>query len=349
VNLGVIPVRYLVRADPLPRYGALGDCLAKWAEIANLGSLGTEAEIRRIVTSDRRESPEESDFLKQALLDVSTLRYFTRYASAHRWLDWICDTPEFNSIFVHDANLNERSGELASWFAEHFAINHFGLALELVRRKGQMMSSNLWHSIAGAFHRHKVAGDTLRFWVPILLETMPTNAHSDYLAYMIGHCIVPDDQQTILQLFRRLTSPTVRLKRRFSPPDDDRPTIPDSEVVAIGRDQSVTHAYQAYLQPHIGTLANGLAVIVTSVFEEARTLLLMYGKAGPRWDPISFSRGSTASRIQDHLRNGFSVVIDAGVDVLRWANEQKPKFASALIAQWIESDAPILRRIAITG
>ena len=211
------------------------------------------------------------------------------------------------------------------------------------------MSSDLWHSIAGAFHRHSVAGDPLRFWVPVLLETMPANARSDYLAYMIGHCVVPDDQQTILQLFRRLTSPTVRLKRRFFPPEDGRPAVPDSEVVPIGKDQSVTHAYHAYLQPHVAALAGGLAVIVTSAFEEARTLLLIYGKAGPRWDPISFSRGSTASRIQDHLRNGFSVLIDAGVDVLRWANEQKPKFASALIAQWIESDALILRRIAITG
>jgi Domain of unknown function (DUF4020)/SIR2-like domain len=349
LNLGIIPVHYSLRADPLPRHGELGECLARWAEIANLGSLGTEAEIRRIVTSDRPESPEESDFLKQALLDISTLRYFTRHARDHRWLDWISDTPEFNSIFVPETNLNEKSGELAIWFAEYFAINHFGIAIELVRRKGQTLSLNLWNNIAIAFHRHNAAGDPLRFWVPILLDTMPANAHSDFLAYMIGHCTIPDDRHTVLQLFRGLTSPTVRLKRRFFPPEDGKPAVPDAEVVCIGRDHSVTHAYQAHLLPHIGTLASGLAPIVTSVFEEVRTLLLMYGKAGPKWDPISFSRGSTASRIQDHLRNGFSVLIDAGVDVLRWANEQKPTFASALIAQWIESDAPILRRIAITG
>ena len=123
----------------------------------------------------------------------------------------------------------------------------------------------------------------------------------------------------------------------------------ESEVVPIGRDHSVTNAYQAHLRPHIDALASGLALIVTSAFEEARTLSLMYGKARPKWDPISFSRGSTASRIQDHLRNGFSVLIDAGGDVLRWANERKPTFAAALVTQWIESDAPILRRLAITG
>jgi hypothetical protein len=75
----------------------------------------------------------------------------------------------------------------------------------------------------------------------------------------------------------------------------------------------------------------------------------MYGKAGPGWDPISFSRGSVSSRTQDFLHNGFSVLIDAGADVLKWANEHQPKLASTLIGQWIESDAPILKRLAIGG
>ena len=43
LNLGIIPVHYPLHADPLPRHGALGDCLVRWAELANLGSLGTEA------------------------------------------------------------------------------------------------------------------------------------------------------------------------------------------------------------------------------------------------------------------------------------------------------------------
>lgn len=349
LNLGIIPVHYPLRADPLPRHGALGDCLTRWAELANLGSLGTEAEIRRIVTSDRPESPEESDFLKQALNDISTVRYFTRHARDQRWLHWISDTPDFNAIFVPESTLSEISREFAFWFAEHFAINHFTVALELVRRKGQTLSGVLWQFVTGGFHRHRTSGEPLRFWVPILLQSTPANMHSDLLAYIIDHCAIPDDQQTVLQLFRGLTSPSLRLRKRFFPPEDGKPLVPDAEVVPIGSDHSVTRAYQAHIRPQLGSLANGLALIVTSAFEEARTLLLMYGKAGDKWDPISFARGSTASRVQDHLRNGFSVLIDAGVDVLNWANVHKPKFAAALISQWIESDAPILRRLAITG
>jgi hypothetical protein len=349
LNLGIIPVPYPLRADPLPRHGALGDCLARWAELANLGSLGTEAEIRRIVTSDRPESPEESDFLKHALCDISTVRFFTRHARDLRWLHWISDTPDFNAIFIPESTLSDISREFALWFAEHFAISQFSVALELVRRKGQTLSGVLWQFITGGFHRHRTAGDPLRFWVPILLQTTPANMHSDLLAYIIDHCTIPDDQQTVLQLFRGLTSPSLRLRKRFFPPEDGTPVVPDGEVVPIGSDHSVTRAYQVHIRPHLGSLANGLALIVTSAFEEARTLLLMYNKAGDKWDPISFARGSTASRTQDHLRNGFSVLIDAGVDVLNWANANKPNFAAALIAQWIESDAPILRRLAITG
>ncbi len=349
LNLGIKPVHYPMRAAPLAPHGALGDCLAKWAEIANLGSLGTEARVRGLVTSDRPLDPEDEDFLKQSLLDISTLRYFTRHAEDPRWLEWISELPEFGAVFVPSATLSKGSAELALWFSERFAIDHFAVAIELVRRKRQTLSPYLWQTLAATFHRRNTAGAPLRFWVPILLETMPPNGHSDFLAYMIEHCAVPDDQYTILQLFRKLGAPTLKVRRRFFPPEEGKPAVPDAEVVPVGQDHWMSHAYQTHLHPHLNVFAKGLALIVTAVFEEARTLLLMYGKAGPKWDPISFSRGSVASRIQDHLHNGFSVLIDAGAGVLTWANEHEPKFASSLIGQWIESDAPILQRLAISG
>ena len=160
----------------MARHGALGDCLSAWAETANLGSLGTEARIKGLVTSDRPLGLEEDDFLKQALLDLGTLRYFVRHAKDPRWLDWIEEHPEFSAIFVPGGSLNERSAQLAFWFAEEFAIPHFGLALEMVRRKNQTLSPALWHSVAQRFHAHAAAGDPLRFWVPILLKTIPQMA-----------------------------------------------------------------------------------------------------------------------------------------------------------------------------
>jgi hypothetical protein len=349
LNLGITPVHYPLRVAPLAPHGALGDCLAEWADIANLGSLGTEARIKGIVTSDRPSSIEDEDFLKQSLLDVSTLRYFTRHSRDLRWLEWISELPMFSAIFISGITLSEGSAELAFWFAEQFAIPHFAVAIDLVRRKQQTLSPSLWGFVARAFHSHATAGDPLCFWVPILLETMPANAHSDFLAYMIGHCTVPDDQHTILQLFRKLGAPTLKLKRRFFPPEDGKPSVPDAEVVPVGNDYWMSHAYQTKIHPHLDVFAKGLALIVTAAFEEARALLLMYGKAGPKWDPISSSRGSVSSRMQDFLHNGFSVLIDAGVDVLTWANEHDPKFASSLIGQWIESDALILQRLAIRG
>lgn len=349
LNLGIKPVHYPLRVAPLAPHGALGDCLARWAEIANLGSLGTEASIKGIVTSDRPLNIEDEDFLKQSLLDISTLRYFTRHARDPRWLEWISELPVFSAIFVPGATLSESSEELAFWFAEQFAIPHFAVAIDLVRRKQQTLSPYLWNVLAQAFHRHATAGDPLRFWAPILLETMPANAHSDFLAYMIGHCIVPNDQHAILQLFRKLGAPTLKVKRRFFPPEDGKPSVPDAEVVPVGHDYSMSHAYQTKIRIHLDVFAKGLALIVTAAFEEARALLLMYGKAGPKWDPISFSRGSVSSRTQDFLHNGFSVLIDAGADVLHWANEHEPKLASSLIGQWIESGAPILQRLAISG
>lgn len=349
LNLGIKPVHYPVRVPSPAPHGALGDCLAKWAEIANLGSLGTEARIKNIVTSDRPLSREDEDFLKQSLLDISTLRYFTRHAEDPRWLEWISELSEFNAIFVPGAVLSERSAELALWFAERMAIPHFAVALDIVRRRNQTLSPHFWHVMAQAFHRHNTAGDTLRFWVPILLDTMPVNAHSDFLAYMICHCTVPADQHTILQVFRKLSAPELKLKRRFFRPEDGKPAVPDAEIVLTGQDHWMNHAYQMKIHPHLDVFAKGVAVIVTAAFEDANALLLMYGKASPKWDPISFSRGSVSSRAQDFLHDGFSVLIDAGADILQWANEHEPKFALSLMGQWVESDSLILQRLAING
>jgi hypothetical protein len=141
----------------------LGDCLAKWAEIANLGPLGTEARIKGLVTSDKPLSLEDEDFLKQSLLDISTLRYFTRHAEDPRWLEWISELTKFNAIFVTGATLHERSAEFALWFADRFAIPHFAVALDHVRRKNQTLSPTLWHVVAQRFHAYAAAGDALRF------------------------------------------------------------------------------------------------------------------------------------------------------------------------------------------
>ena len=123
--------------------------------------------------------------------------------------------------------------------------------------------------MAQRFHRHATAGDPLRFWVPILLETMPANGYSDFLAYMIDHCTVPDDQQTILQLFRTLGAPKLKLKRRFFPPEDGKPSVPDAEVVPVARDHTMSRAYRGKIHPHLDVFAKGLALIVTTTFEEA--------------------------------------------------------------------------------
>jgi len=120
LNLGIKPVHYPERVPPLAPHGALGDCLAKWAEVANLGSLGTEARIKGLVTSDHPLSLEDEDFLKQSLLDINTLRYFTRHAEDPRWLEWIAELRDFSAIFISGAILNERSEEFAFWFAERF-------------------------------------------------------------------------------------------------------------------------------------------------------------------------------------------------------------------------------------
>jgi len=43
------------------------------------------------------------------------------------------------------------------------------------------------------------------------------------------------------------------------------------------------------------------------------------------------------------------VLIDAARDILEWTVAHKPEHARNMIEEWVESDIPLLRRLAVHG
>src|SRR5205807_4767347 len=188
-------------------------------------------------------------------------------------------------------------------------------------------------------------------WVSLLSVMAPPNARGDIVEYLFSHCIYPDDQVAVLVLFEYLTRPKLRLKESFhltlDRKEPDKRT--DVELDCAGSEYWLRMGWNTIFIPNLDALVKRVSPIVSFHLTTARRLLASFNKVTETWDPLSFSRGMVESREQDHLRSGFSILIDAGAAVMQWACENDPDWADALISDWFASESPLLRRLAIFG
>src|SRR6202040_3899257 len=101
---------------------------------ANAGVLEREEEIKRIVEAPVPLDIEEQDYIEGSLTELSTARFFARYATRLDWLHWIENKSTFARVFQIDTTPTEVDWELARWFARSFFCKHPDNALALVRR-----------------------------------------------------------------------------------------------------------------------------------------------------------------------------------------------------------------------
>lgn len=347
-NLGITPVHYPVAGSP-DRHSALRVALLAWAEQSEAGALAVEERIRTILTSGIALTPEDDDFLRSALAEPATLRFFTRHARDIKWLKWVENQKEFQRLFSVRAGYTEQDAELATWLAEHYALPNIEETLDIMRRQQSRLSPLLAGTIATALFRNKTHGETLSKWVTVLVENDLPRGNRDVLEYVLSHCAYPEDAVSALSLFEYLTRPRIKLTESMRWPDDGgKPSAATGvEVDCVGSDYWLQHSWNALFLPNLGKLAKRIQPIITAHLVAARRLMMSFGKVMENWDPLSSSRGMIESRVQDHLYNGFSSVIDAGVALIKWACQNDDEWARAVTCEWFGSESPLLRRLAV--
>jgi SIR2-like protein/uncharacterized protein DUF4020 len=350
-NLGIVPIHYPLSGPPEPPHKELQIALSAWAEQSQAGALAVEERIRSIVTVRVALTPEEEDYLKHAVSELTTLRFFTRYARGLEWLHWVEDLPVTQRLFTLIDRQSLEDWELASWLTNQFVIEHCDEMLGLVQRKGTQVSAVLWQAILHCLFREKVHGSILSKWLAVLLASACPNWRTDILEYVFSNCHYPEDLIAALVLFEHLTRPRSHLKEslRWSSADQEPEKSVTAEIEVDGSDYYLALVWNSFFLPNIDQVAKSLAPIVTSHLESARRLLNSFDKTSETWDPLNWSRGMIESRQQDHLRNGLSILIDAGAAVMNWALENDHAWASSVIYQWYLSESPLLRRLSIYG
>lgn len=350
-NLGITPVPYPLCTSPQAKHLELGVALSAWAEQSNAGALDAEKRIKSIAEAGVPLVAEDRDYMKHSLSEISTLRFFTRYATGLEWLSWIEGQNAFQRLFTTQGDYSDADSLLAYWFAEHFALKHAEEALDLLRRKHLNLSPVLWGAIAQVLFQKKPGDTVLSKWVPVLLSTAPRQRRGELLEYILSDCVYPRDEVPALLLLEHLTKPILELKEgfRLSEAATEGQTVTDAELATAGSGTWLQRAWTALFSPNLDYFARRLAPMVTFHLMTARLLLQSFDRVNANWDPISYSRGMIESRQQDHLHSGMSVLLDIAADVMRWACVNDHRLAEALIAQWATTESLILQRLAIFG
>ena len=346
--LGITPVVY-PRGDGEHEHAAVGSLIAAWASRIEMGVLDQEEHIRKIVLAKPAQmDSEQSDYILNALREASTARFFTRYARDTEWLRWVEAQGLLGPLFRSDRT-SEADKELASWFAEQFAIEHHGDALAVVQRQGEFLNEVLWISTAfHLFRRTAPQSDPkiIAKWASLLINCVPRGGTREVFDFILAKVPYPEGETATILLFQYLTSPRISLKKDLwgeitnAGSQDVR-----VELAAEGNDYWLTEAWHKLFRPRLGTFAERLVWVVTSNLERANLLLECFGRITPGWDPLSFSRDAVEST--GMVREFTDVLVDAAVAIVDLYAATKPNKLDALIEMWTMSRCQLLKRLAI--
>lgn len=350
--LGITPITYPL-VDGSDRHEALCEAVEAWARQARMGTLDQEARIAEIVSSVPPLSPQDDDYLKRALTDVVTTRFFAKHASGVEWLDWVENHPSFVCLFDERAHVGDVPATLACWFAQKFVCDHSERALELVQQRDQRLSPALWSAIAMGLSRGDPRPDPQKLakWVAVLLSSKPLRLGAGSVDWMLSNCQYPEDKGTALLLFEHLSRPTIRMRpsflRQLGEPNGEH--LVHAEIALDGDEHWLGEAWGKFFLPNLADLANELASIVTGHLQRAHLLMQAFGLADDQHDPMSLTRSAVEPHEQDSHPDEGSILIDAARDIIEYMVKHTPESARAVIRSWRRAPVPILRRLAVHG
>jgi hypothetical protein len=348
--LGITPLEYALSESENP-HCKLPQSISKWASIARIGVLQQEEKIKGIVEQAVPLNPEDLDYIEAILNEISTARFFTRYARRADWLLWLENKLCFARLFQTNVPLTDVDEELARWFARFFFCVEPDVAIGVVRRKGGQLTPLLWTYIAQSFHTEKPSSDTVQKLTPLLIRYPTPRFGGNFLEYTIFRSKYPDDATSATLLFDYLTRPDIVLKENiWADLRDSSEAHEDIELTTSGSEPWIDGVWASFFKPNLSFFAHKLVWIVTSNIQRAYALLQSYGKIYDTWDPISARRSAVeSSSYQGTLDKGVGTLIDAARDIFLWASANDAPLAEALISSWFSSGCRILQRLAIYG
>jgi hypothetical protein len=342
--LGIHSISYPWTAD----HRELTTAIDAWARQASTGHIEHEARIRELVSLPPPQDPINESYLTRILLDATTLQFFVRHACGIQWLAWVVGSGSLEGLFEDRGSLSYGDQLLANWLADHHAVDNVEEVLDLLRSHGMRIHPYLWHTIARRLQVDpEPPEDTVNRWIVALIQSARSAEEFRELTVLLNRLVDRSHLKACRVLFGFLTTPQPRMLPRVRWSTDDL-RLTDLEVNLPGDPYWLTEAWQK-LRPSLSTIVGTLTPTLAEHLSMAYQQLPLFSKASQSWDPYGFRRSSIEAHEQNSLGNDLDPLIDATRDCLLWLIEHEPEVGKAYVHIWLRHEAPLLRRIALTG
>jgi hypothetical protein len=350
-HLGITPVHFPERTVG-DRYGALADAITAWATNSKWGLLEHEARIQEIVSAPPPLEPDVADYIRTAFENDDTLRFFVAHAKTPEWLLWVEAQKGFDALFSVADLPNQRSHQIAWWFAERFVLDQGQAAIDLIQRHGLTLHPTLLYAIARklAYFSGEIAPALLGAWAAILTASEGSpKPHARLLAQLLKRCTVPALRDASIVLLSWLTRPRLKLDARWPSIDPSDRLVVRSDVQLAADRRELEEAWNTAIKPSLNEFYALLWPILTSQLLTAHELLRATRATDSGYDPLSAARSAIEPHEQDSHKDEWIVLIDMTRDVLEWMLEHVPTDATRLIDHWLNSESLLLQRLGIHG
>ena len=352
--LGIEPIIY--PQSNKEDYSALNEGVRELAAFAQLSVLDWYGKITMLTENPPSPSfdKETEDLINYALVDATRTRFFTEAATDPKWIDWLDQQGYLTSLFGNGM-LSAQDKRWSWWLAERFAYNHANKLFLLIGKYNMHLHPNFWHDLARQIGTDREASwdtEILSSWVSLLLATAQRDIDIYILLQLGERCTQHEMLDSLLQIFDAMMGNHIRLREGYLWPNDDEdnesPPV-DVELPLIGSDYVLNQLWEEGLKPKRCQVAEPLLNCVIKRLEERYITFCAWQKADRNRDSESDRRSAIEPHEQDVFSNAIDVLINVARNCLEWLASHEADTAAQWCDRLVQSDAPLLRRLAIHG
>jgi hypothetical protein len=348
-SLSVEPIE-MPSGRGIRREVALARGLREWGGYHAMGFAEHQNRLREIAQLGPRSPDREAmDYLRARIEDRDTVDFFCREAKDSGWLTWLAEEPLFRRIFEAAPQSSDGAVQrtLSFWLADSFVVQSPAEAMQAIVQLGTTLPVTLWEAIARVLWKDRPPADELRRWIALLLATAPHTTDRT-LAQVLEESRPSDDDEVAATLFEWLAQPVPTIEAAgvlasFGA-DPWR-----AEMAATADPSDLLDAYRKAIAPRPEAFARLLLPVVGHHLAQAHAFYRLSRGGARGIDRDSFRRSAIEPHSQDERgRPDWSdPLVDCGRDLLEWACQSDSDFASAVIGEWVRSESPLLRRLAV--
>lgn len=333
-------------------YNALYEGIYDLSDLVQLSVPKWHSKITAIAKKPPPLDEESVDLIEYALGDATKTRFFKKAASDPDWIDWLDKRGILNALF-EDGTLSDRDQVLSWWLAENFACDQADKLFLLIGKHNMRLNPHFWDALGWTIGREETPldKDISSRWISLFLATVHDDVSTDHLLWLGERCIKQGMLDSLLQVFDAMADSRLLIKEDFNWPDEEHneSSSVDVELPMIGEHFHLERLWMGGLKPKLSQIAEPLLDLVIRRLKERYLTLHAWQKANREWDRESHRRSAIEPHDQDKYPKPVDVLIDVARDCLEWLASNQAETAARWCDQLVDSDAPLLRRLAVHG